>query len=479
MKMNKLYILSVLAGLFFLPAMNAQTVTPSGLVVINTEAAVQNDTLHVDINMDIAKINIKSQEGLVLTPIVRTTDRAIELPAVFIGGKNKYKAFHRKEAFGENEIVYISVHAKKDESSIINYHYVLPYDPWMETASVILQEEIYGCADCRKENNDIPLLANIDLPIRPLWVAYITPPVEVVKNRNMEGSAYLDFEVNKSVILPGFRNNPAELAKMDKVASNVNDNRYATISSIDVTGYASPEGPYELNERLSKERAFALKEYLQNRYGYKTDLFHVAWKGEDWDGLKKEVEASDLNNKLQLLEIINSSDSYALKDRKVRNLPNYRLLLNEYYPPLRRVDYRLNYVVRAFTVEESMEVFKTSPAQLSLNEMFLVANKYPKGSKEFNDIFDVAVRIYPLDPIANINAGAIELEKGDAQQSHRFLDKYESDPRAWNNLGVMYLMEGDFDRAEEYLNKALTVNPTEASHNLEQLKVRKSLKGKN
>lgn len=475
MKRNKLYMLSLLAALFFLPGIHAQTVTPSGLVIINTKAAVQGDTLSVDIHMDVDKIKIKSQEGLVLTPIVRTADRSIELPAVFVGGKNKYKAFRRKQAFGKNQIVYVSVRAKEDETSIIDYNYVLPYDPWMEKASVALQEEIYGCADCLKSTNEFPLLASIDLPLRPLWVAYVTPPVEIIKSRNMEGTAYLDFEVNKSVILPDFRRNPSELAKIDNVASSVNDNRYATITSIDLTGYASPEGPYELNERLSKERAFALKEYLQNKYGYKADLFNVTWKGEDWGGLRKAVEASDLQDKAQILNIIDASDSYAQKDRKMKSLSNYRTLLSEYYPPLRRVDYRLNYTIRAFTVEEGIEVFKTSPAQLSLNEMFLVANQYPKGSKEFNNVFDAAVRIYPLDPIANINAAAIELEKGDARHAHRFLDPYESDPRAWNNIGVMYLIEGNFDRAAEFLNKALTVNEKEARHNLDQLNVRRNL----
>lgn len=475
--MNRLYTF-IIVGLLFVTGVHAQSVTASGVMVVNAKAAVQNDSLYVDMNMDLAKVNIKSKDGVILTPVIQSPQQSLELPAVFVGGRNKYKAFNRKQAFGGNEVVFVSLRAKDDETSVINYTYPLPYEPWMENASLLLREEIYGCADCRKSQNDISLLANIDLMVRPLLVTYIVPPVEKVKNRNLSGKAFLDFQVNKAVILPDFRNNPSELRKIRDVVMEVKDNKYATVSSIDLTGYASPEGPYELNEKLSKERSFALKDYLQNTYGFKTDLFNVSWKGEDWEGLKKQIETSDLKEKPELLDIINSSVSDAARDLAVKKLARgtvYKTLLNEYYPSLRRVEYKLNYVVKSFTLEESVEIFKTAPAQLSLNELFMIAGKYDKGSKEFNDVFDVAVRIYPLDPVANINAAATELEKGDAKQAHRFLDKYADNPQAWNNIGVMYLMEGDYAQAAEFLQKALKVNKEEALYNLQQLKIRSRL----
>ena len=54
--------------------------------------------------------------------------------------------------------------------------------------------------------------------------------------------------------------------------------------------------------------------------------------------------------------------------------------------------------------------------------MFLVAQTYEKGSDEFNEVFDVAVRMFPDDPTANINAAAIELQRGDLQQAVRYLE---------------------------------------------------------
>ncbi len=118
-------------------------------------------------------------------------------------------------------------------------------------------------------------------------------------------------------------------------------------------------------------------------------------------------------------------------------------------------DYTVRYVVRGFDVEEAKQIIRTRPQQLSLQEMFLVAQTYEKGSNEFNEVFDVAVRMFPDDPTANINAAAIELQRGDLQQSVRYLDKADAQASATlNNRGVLKLLQGDLDSAESYFKQA-------------------------
>ena len=69
----------------------------------------------------------------------------------------------------------------------------------------------------------------------------------------------------------------------------------------------------------------------------------------------------------------------------------------------------MNYDIKNFNVDEAKEVIKRRPQNLSLNEMFLVANTYPKGSQEFIDVFETAVRMYPDSEIANMNAATAAL----------------------------------------------------------------------
>ena len=68
-------------------------------------------------------------------------------------------------------------------------------------------------------------------------------------------------------------------------------------------------------------------------------------------------------------------------------------------------------------MEEAKEIIKTRPQNLSLNEMFLVANTYPTGSQEFIDVFETAVQMYPQSEIANINAATAALSRNELVSS--------------------------------------------------------------
>ena len=148
----------------------------------------------------------------------------------------------------------------------------------------------------------------------------------------------------------------------------------------------------------------------------------------------------------------------------------YRELLRDCYPGLRHTDYVIHYTVRPYSVEEAKALLKTRPQLLSLEEMYLVAQTYEEGSEEFNEVFDIAVRMYPEDPIANINAAAMELKRGNADLAVRYLERADkSSAAAQNNQGVYYLMTGDLNQAEACFNKAKELGSAQADANLEEV----------
>lgn len=69
----------------------------------------------------------------------------------------------------------------------------------------------------------------------------------------------------------------------------------------------------------------------------------------------------------------------------------YRYMLKYIFPSLRVAICKVNYEIKNFNLDEAKEIIKTRPQNLSLNEMFMVANSYPKGSQEFIDVFETAV----------------------------------------------------------------------------------------
>jgi tetratricopeptide (TPR) repeat protein len=167
---------------------------------------------------------------------------------------------------------------------------------------------------------------------------------------------------------------------------------------------------------------------------------------------------------------VSNPDARDAELKKLSGGQTYRTLLDTYYPPLRRTDYTIAYTVRPFSVEEAKGVIKTNPRLLSLNEMFLVAQTYEPASGEFKEVFDIATRLYPDEPIAILNSAAADIEGGNNRAAIDRLNRIESDPRAWNNLGVAYVRLGDTAKAMEYFQKAADKNDSDAEINLRELK---------
>ena len=116
-------------------------------------------------------------------------------------------------------------------------------------------------------------------------------------------------------------------------------------------------------------------------------------------------------------------------------------------------------------------IINTHPQQLSLQEIFNVAQTYEQGSEEFNHAFQVAALMFPNDPTANLNAAAMEIQRGgDLTIAKKYLTKADANEGATqNNLGVIALIEGDLDTAQQYFTRAKEAGVSEAEANLQEV----------
>jgi outer membrane protein OmpA-like peptidoglycan-associated protein len=175
------------------------------------------------------------------------------------------------------------------------------------------------------------------------------PTVRREKMHSASGEAYLDFFAGRSEIVSNFRDNAAELQKIDSLIGSILADPSAEITAIIITGHASPEGNPAENLALSKRRADALRNRIGSVHGLPNRLFSVYSTGDDWDRLDTLIEGSDLPQKERLLEILRSDDAGDIRERKLRMInggASYGLLLDRIYPKLRRTDYRIYYSVR-------------------------------------------------------------------------------------------------------------------------------------
>ena len=135
----------------------------------------------------------------------------------------------------------------------------------------------------------------------------------------------------------------------------------------------------------------------------------IDFEPEDWAGLEKRLQTIDVEAKDELLAVVRADEPKDLdkKEWKLRQVAGgapYRYILQTVYPALRHSDYVVQYKIRNFTADEAKELLYSDPKQLSLNEMFQVAQTYEPGSDAFCEVFEIAVRMFPDDPVSNLNA---------------------------------------------------------------------------
>lgn len=476
----KIYIVAALAAVFS-PALQAQT-TDAPVKVVCNELKQQGDQLSIDAVISIDGTQIKSREKLTLTPVLEAGQEKMGLPSVLVNGRISQKVYDREVSLKNlNDEPRFQVIKAEKGTNVVLYKTTIPFEPWMKKARFVLVPNMCGCG---KSNAGEPLLIADKVTYRPdkryevvPTLVYISPEAETEKHRAEVGTAYLDFQVGKSVILPDFRNNAVELEKIDNTINAVINDKNITPRGIILKGFASPEGSYKSNALLAENRVKALRTYIGNKHDFKQDFFRLETEPEDWAGFKAKVEADAMvPERDAVLAIINSSDEPDQKEAKLRSLKGgvaYRYVLNEIFPSLRRSDYQIDYTVREFTVEEGREIIKTHPQQLSLSEMFAVANSYETGSEEYNNVFEIAVRMFSDDPVANLNAANISIGKGDYAAAKTYLAKAGNMPEAIHARGVLKLIEGDLDAAEPLLKQAKAAGVAQADDNLKELQKKK------
>ena len=424
-KTMKIYMAAALLAVVS-PAILAQ----APVKVVCNELKQKGNELVIDAVITVDGSRIKSRENLSLTPVLESASQKEGLPSILLNGWISQKVYDREIALNnlQDEPRFLVVQAGKNEN-VINYKTVIPFESWMKDARFVL---VPNMCDCGKEEQGAPLVMADKVLTRPdkryevqPTLAYISPEAETVKHRAEVGTAYLDFQVGKYAILPDFRNK-------------------------------------------------ALAEYIRKKHDFKPELFTLDNGSEDWEGLKAKVEADrSVPSREAVLAIINSNDEPDKKDARLAALDGgapYRYVLKNIYPSLRRSDYRVAYQVRFFTVEEGREIIKTRPQQLSLSEMFAVANSYEIGSKEYNEVFEIAVRMYSDDPVANLNAANIALSKNDLDAARTYLAKAGNSPEAIHARGVLNLLDGNLDEAGKLLEQAKAAGVKEAVANLDELR---------
>lgn len=165
------------------------------------------------------------------------------------------------------------------------------------------------------------------------------------------------------------------------------------------------------------------------------------------------------------------------KEMKIKKAypDDYRFMLENFYPGLRHTDYRVSYQVNRFdNIDKIREVMRKRPSRLTLRDFFLLGAAAEPGSEEFNNVYETAVRMYPDNPVANINAANAALRRRDFATAQKYLERAGDSPEAMYAKGALAFAMGELDNAEALMLKALPLIPAARSTLDEIIRIRKN-----
>ncbi len=467
----KRHIIILLALLAMIPAVKAQETirltdekqgSDNQISVKNLQVARTQDRTIVAMDFVLDELQVPSNRYRAFTPVIKSKDGSHQqrMKTLIVSGRRQNIVFERDGIDPLYAANCDNVRRQNGEAQQYAYTDAVQNETWHRNADVYVECDLCGCGDLMK--NQQSYLASL-LPPDPYDLIALTDvvPAPQKKERNLHGSAYITFVVDRWEMKPDYMDNRRELRKitdtLDVMAADAN----VSVREIKIHGYASPESPYQHNAMLATNRAQSLTNWLKQQYKLPASVFAPAEATpENWEGLRKavvEMSTDVLPHKQEILDIIDdtSLDPDPREWRmKSRYQEEYRYLLREVYPGLRRSDYDISFNFSDFTLEQAKEVYKTRPYQLSVRELWDVAQTMEPGSKDYDKVLQTAVNIYPDDPAANLNLANVAIRQKDLLKAETLLDKAGNSAEADQSRAVVAILQQRYDDASRLLDQA-------------------------
>ena len=258
--------------------------------------------------------------------------------------------------------------------------------------------------------------------------------------------------------------NKAEVkAMLANIKTNAKDTTIV-FKGVNIQSYASPDGELTKNESIADNRAKSASAVIKrqlNRYkvaASKEDGFYtLEGKGEDWDGFKQKMQASDIEDKQLIIRVLEMYSDPAKRETEIKNLSEtYVEVKEKVLPPLRRSQLVLSMEKVGRSDDEIKAAFASDASVLSIEEILYAATLTNDLSEKLG-IYSKAAELYSSDWRAANNMGYIYLlqnKLGEAESNFNKAKAIEASPIVMNNLGVIARLKGDRTAALASYQKA-------------------------
>jgi len=267
------------------------------------------------------------------------------------------------------------------------------------------------------------------------------------------------------------------------------------VTSLEVLGYASPDGAVDLNTNLAEKRQKVTKDYVNKELKKLKSNVTVDSKftAEDWEGFQNLMESSNIQDKDLILRVLSMYQDPEQREREIKNLSTtFKTIATDILPQLRRSRMKLTVDVTGKSDEQIAQLAATSPADLTVEELLYAAtltktetekaaiyqkviSLYPTDARGYNNLglvnyemgkiaeaqklYEKALAIEPQSADANYNVGLISLSKGAITDALAYFGKAAGTTGDLNSaLGTTYIAQGDYTKAKNVMTEANTNN---------------------
>ena len=246
------------------------------------------------------------------------------------------------------------------------------------------------------------------------------------------------------------------------------------ISGVSVDAYASPEGEISKNDNLANERAASADkamaaEFKKAKLTMPTTPSQLTGKGEDWNGFKNLMTASDIKDKELIIRVLETYSDLTKREEEIKNLAaTYTEVSKKVLPELRRSEVNIVMKHNNLTDEEIKMLVDSKIDSLDAEQMFYAASLYNDDAKK-ESIYKSFASKFPQDWRGPNNLGFIYIAQNKVADAKAQFEKAAglsaNNAVVNNNLGICERLNGNNDAAMAFYDKAAGAGTTEVSEN--------------
>ncbi len=287
---------------------------------------------------------------------------------------------------------------------------------------------------------------------------------EFVRVTTESKEANIQFVINKADIRGVELKKEDMKALVEYVKTNAKD-KDIEFRGVEISAYASPDGEMDLNTKLAEKRMVNAEKFLSKQLK-RASVKELGNEGfisakstpEDWEGFKKLMEESDIQDKELILRVLSMYSDPAVREKEIKNISAaYEQIAEKVLPQLRRSKLFVNIARVGYSDEELKELSKLNPDTLKVEELMYAAT-LTKNVDEKLAIYKKVAEKFPEDWRGHNNVGCMLIKQNKLDDAKASLEKAKSidatNTTVLNNLGVIEHFKGNISAAKDFYTAA-------------------------